>query len=78
MQYLGGIVIKSDESLQDLQTYYSQYDKEELTYIVEKQDTFLQHAYIKLNEHVPKESYYIVYSWGYDDSIFSELDLRGH
>lgn len=78
MQYLGGIVIKSDESLQDLQTYYSQYDKGKSTYIVEKQDTFLQHAYIKLNAHVPEESYYIVYSWGYDDSIFSELDLRGH
>lgn len=78
MQYLGGIVIKSDASLENLQTYYSQYDKEELKYIVEKQNTFLQHAYIQLGDDTAEEMYYIVYSWGSDDSIFSELDIRGH
>lgn len=78
MQYLGGIVIKSDASLENLQTYYSQYDKEELKYIVEKQNTFLQHAYIQLGDDTAEETYYIVYSWGSDDSIFSELDMRGH
>lgn len=78
MQYLGGILIKSDCTLQDLQAYYSQHEQDELAYIVEEPAAFLQHEYIALNENIEKDGYYIVYSWGFSDSLFAELDIRGH
>ncbi len=82
MQYLGGILIKSELSLEDLQSYYSQYAKNEWTCIVEKQTkqnlSFVEHEIVSLNADINGDSYYIVYSWGDEDSIYRELDLRGH
>ena len=78
MQYLGGILIKSDCPLQDLQTYYSEFEDEGLKYIIEKQTDFVQHEYILLDENINEDGYYTVYSWGFSDSIFAELDIRGH
>ena len=82
MQYLGGILIKSDLSLQELQSYYSQYTKSENEFIVEKQTDknipFIEHGTVSFHADINNESYYIIYSWGNSNSVFSELDLRGH
>lgn len=82
MQYIGGILIKSELSLQDLQLYYSQYAKNDWECIVEKQTNknilFIEHEKVSLNSDINGDTYYVVYSWGDNDSIYSELDLRGH
>lgn len=82
MQYLGGILIKSELSLQELQSYYSQYTKNEYECIVEQQTdkniSFIEHGTVSLHTDINSESYYIVYSWGDSNSVFSVLDLRGH
>lgn len=83
MQYLGGILIKSELSLQDLQSYYSQYAENEWEYIVAKQTSnelsFIQHGTVSFNSDIDDDSYYVVYSWGdAAGSIYRELDLRGH
>lgn len=82
MQYIGGILIKSELSLQDLQLYYSQYAKNDWECIVEKQTdkniSFIEHGTVSFNSDINGDTYYVVYSWGDNDSIYSELDLRGH
>ena len=82
MQYLGGILVKSELPLQDLQTYYSQYAKNDWECIVENQTdkniSFVEHGTVSLNTDISGDTYYVVYSWGDNDSIYSELDLRGH
>jgi len=83
MQYLGGILIKSELSIDELQTYYSQYANEEWECIVEKQAgksiQWIEHGMLSLNSNLSGENYYIVYSWGHNDFVFfSEFDLRGH
>lgn len=88
MQYLGGILIKSELSLEDLESYYSQYAQNEWECIVEKQTgrniQVVEHGTaslsetVSLNGDIDGDNFYIVYSWGDGDSIYSELDLRGH
>ena len=82
MQYLGGILIKSELSIDELQNYYSQYANEKWECIVEKQAgksiQWIEHGTLSLDSNVSGENYYIVYSWGRNDLIFSEFDLRGH
>ena len=80
MQYFGAILIKSDLSLEELKEYYSSYAENEWDCVVEKQTG----ADIKIIEHVKftteieGDNYYIVYSWGDNDTIFHEFDIRGH
>ena len=82
MQYIGGILIKSGLSLQELKSYYSQYATNGWECIVEKQTdkqiSFIEHGTISFNSDINGDNYYVVYSWGSTNSIFSELDLRGH
>ena len=82
MQYIGGILIKSGLSLQELQSYYSQYATNDWECIVEKQTdkqmAFIDHGTISFNSDINDDNYYVVYSLGNANSIFSELDLRGH
>ena len=82
MQYIGGILIKSDLSLQDLQSYYSRYAKNEWDCIVAKQTdqniSCIEHGTVSLNSDINGDTCYVVYSWGDNDSLYSELDLRGH
>lgn len=82
MQYIGGILIKSELSLQELKSYYSQYATNDWECIVEKQTdkqiSFIEHGTISFNSDINGDNYYVVYSWGSTNSIFSELDLRGH
>lgn len=82
MQYIGGILIKSELSLQELKSYYSQYATNDWECIVEKQTdkqiSFIEHGTISFNSDINGDNYYVVYSWRSTNSIFSELDLRGH
>lgn len=82
MQYIGGILIKSELSLQELKSYYSQYATNDWECIVEKQTdkqiSFIEHGTISFNSDINGDNYYVVYSWGSTNSIFSELDLKGH
>ena len=85
MQYLGGILIKSELSLEDLQSYYSDYAQNEWECIVERQTDknirVVEHGTVSLNTDINSENFYIVYSWGENNSIystFSTLDIRGH
>ncbi len=82
MQYFGAILIKSELSLDELEKYYSSLAENEWDYIVGKQTTAditaTEHAELKFQAAIEGEHYYIVYSWGDNDTIFHELDLRGH
>lgn len=79
MQYLGGILIKSDLLLADLQAYYGQKDG---SCIVEAQSgkkiRFIEHGEVTLSADIAGDTYFIVYAWGSNDSFFGELDIRGH
>lgn len=82
MQYLGGILIKSELPLSELQAYYSRYSETESECIVEKQTgkelSFIEHGTVSLHTDISGDLYYIVYSWGNSNSIYRDLDLRGH
>lgn len=81
MQYFGAILIKSELSLESLTEHYSQYAEDEWECVVERQEgNEIQELdrSATFQTDVEGENYYIVYSWGSSDSIFSELDLRGH
>lgn len=81
MQYFGAILIKSELPLESLTEHYSQYVEKEWECVVERQEgNEIQEldGSESFQTDVEGEDYYIVYSWGSSDSIFSELDLRGH
>ncbi len=79
MQFLGGILLKSSMTLEELQDYYRTYEDD---YIVETQKTgeltMVEHGDCFLNTKVSGDDYYVVYLWGQGISPCSELDLRGH
>lgn len=82
VQYFGAILLKSKLSLNDLEDYYSVYQKNEWSYVVEPQEnqiiTVVEHSKISFSEMVDDEAYYIVYSWGDGPNLLEELDFRGH
>lgn len=82
MQYFGAILIKSELSLDELQEYYLQFADSEWKCIVENQINrdvrFIEHAKLTFQTDIEGDHYYIVYSWGNNNTIFHELDLRGH
>ena len=82
MQYFGAILLKSKLPLNDLEDYYSVYQKNEWSYVVERQEnqiiTVVEHSKISFSEKVDDEGYYIVYSWGDGPNLLEELDFRGH
>ena len=82
MQFLGGILVKSDLTLEELEAYYSAYAEREWECVVEKQTAqelqFLDHVNISFDTKIKEDNYYIVYSWGEGMEIFSEFDIRGH
>lgn len=82
MQYFGAILLKSKLSLNDLEDYYSVYQKNDWSYVVEAQKTqiieVVEHSRISFSEKIDDEGYYIVYSWGDGSEILEELDIRGH
>ena len=82
VQYFGVILLKSKLSLNDLEDYYSVYQKNEWSYVVEPQEnqiiTVVEHSKISFSEMADDEAYYIVYSWGDGPDLLEELDFRGH
>ena len=82
MQYFGAILIRSDLSLEELETYYSDYRSNEWEYLVEIQEgqsiKEIEHKALQFSEEIEDSGYYIVYSWGSGNSLLDELDIRGH
>ena len=82
MQYFGAILLKSNLSLNNLEDYYSAYQKNEWPYVVEPQKNqiieVVEHSMISFSEKVGDNGYYIVYSWGDGPDLLEELDFRGH
>ena len=82
LQYFGAILIKSDLSLEELKEYYSSYAENEWDCVVEKQTgadiKIIEHVKLAFTTEIEGDNYYIVYSWGDNDTIFHEFDIRGH
>lgn len=84
IQYLGGILIRSDQPIEELKNYYHAYAKKDWEFLVESQvgNTLILEGEItrlKLKSEVNGEHYYIVYSWGDPSPLLMELDFtRGH
>lgn len=82
MQYFGAILIKSELSLDELKKYYLEFADSEWKFIVENQiDTdvrIIEHAMLTFKTDIDGNNYYIVYSWGNNNTIFHEFDIRGH
>lgn len=82
MQYFGAVLMKSELSLATLEAYYAGYADEEWECIVEKQDNktiqVIEHGSLDFETEINSGDFYIVYSWGNNDTIFHEFDLRGH
>ena len=87
MQFFGAILIKSSLSIEELDDYYSKYREDEYSYIVESQIDAeisknvndhggISFPYLKNMEKF--DDFYIVYTWGSSNYVFSDLDLRGH
>lgn len=81
MQYFGAILIRSELSLEELNTYYSDYRSNEWDYLVEVQEgrsvEVIDHGTLHFSEEIKDSGYYIVYSWGNENSLLKELDIRG-
>ena len=82
MQYFGAILIRSELSLEELETYYSDYRSNEWECLVETQEgqsiEVIDHETLQFSEKIDDSGYYIVYSWGSGNSLLKELDIRGH
>ena len=82
MQYFGAILIKSELSLDELKEYYSEFANSEWKCIVENQTNknigMIEHTNLTFKADIKGKNYYIVYSWGNNNTIFHELDIRGH
>lgn len=82
MQYFGAILIQSGCSLEELKTYYAGLAEDTWNCTVERQvgETIdvIEHGELAFMTNISGENYFIVYSWGDNDTIFHEFDLRGH
>lgn len=84
MQYFGAILIKSALSLEELKEYYSGFADNDWTCVVENQintDVAIRDGRIPsltFKTDIDGDNYYIVYSWGNNNTIFHEFDMRGN
>ncbi|MDE7288955.1 MAG: hypothetical protein K2N71_05550 [Oscillospiraceae bacterium] len=82
MQYFGAILIKSELSLDELKEYYLEFADSEWKFIVENQINTdvrtIEHGKLTFKTDIDGNNYYIVYSWGNNNTIFHEFDIRGH
>ena len=84
MQYFGAMLIKSELSLEELDTYYSVYRENDWVYLVRRQtdSVIMDENWIVgdlgFKSDIDSDDYYIVYSWGDTDVDFlSWFDIRG-
>lgn len=82
MQYFGGILIKSDLTASQLEAHYAACDSKGFKCIVQKQAGqglhMIEHGKAAWDIQIDDGQYYTVYAWGDGNSLFSELDFRGH
>lgn len=82
MQYFGAILIKSELPVEKLKEYYLSFAGNEWECMVEKQTDadikIIEHAQLTFKTDVKGDGYYIVYSWGDNNTVFHEFDIRGH
>ncbi len=84
MQYFGAILIKSELSQEELEAYYSNYAEHDWECVVGNQVGSNicvdggQPVPLSFATDVEGDDYFIVYSWGSNDTIFDDLDIRGH
>lgn len=83
MQYFGAILIKSELSLDELKEYYAEFTENEWTCVVDNQvnsdvDKRIMDATLTFKTKIEGNDYYIVYSWGDNNTIFHGFDVRGH
>lgn len=85
MQYFGAILIQSQLDKKSLETYYTTYRDSKWSYIVDIQSSerlaMIEHRNISfsfLSNVTDFSNYYVVYSWGTSNFIFSDFDIRGH
>ncbi len=82
MQYFGAVLLKSELTLQEINSYYSQYREKEWEYVVEKQtDKEIKETNNQLSfkSDIDGDDYYIVYSWGdTENQLLYYWDIRGH
>lgn len=82
MQYFGAILIKSELSMEELKAYYSNYAEKEWECVVENQIgtdiNAVDDPFLSFETDAQGDNYYIVYTWGDNDTIFYDLDIRGH
>ena len=79
MEYFGALLIKSDLTQEDLNTYYTRFGEK---YHVKPQNDNeikqIETQAANFNTSIDGDDYYILYTWGNYHGIFSEFDLRGH
>lgn len=80
MQYFGAILIKSELSQKELEAYYSNFAEHDWECVVENQvgaEIWVAGEGVALlTTDVEGDNYYIVYSWGSNDTIFDDFDMR--
>lgn len=82
MQYFGAILIKSGLSMEELKEHYSNFAENEWECVVERQTEadikIIEHGPLAFKTEIAGDGYYIVYSWGDNNTVFHGLDIRGH
>lgn len=80
MQYFGGMLLESGLPLEELRDYYAGFP--DRAYTVEPQRgqeiALVEHGTLAFETKVTGDRFFLVYDWGTNDTIFHELDLRGH
>ena len=82
LQYLGAILIQSELTMEQLDSYYLHYRENEWEYLVTVQTdrdlSFIELDHLRFSQEVTADGYYIVYSWGKGIELYEMLDMRGH
>ena len=73
MQYFGAILIRSELSLEELETYYSDYRSNEWEYLVEIQEgqsiKVIEHKALQFSEEIKGSGYYCIFMGKWKFSI---------
>ena len=80
MQYFGAMLIKSEQTFEELAAYYADVNAEIVVKVQTSQAIeCLEHAQLSFATQITEEeNYYIVYLFGEGLAPFSQLDIRGH
>ena len=81
MNFFGGMLIKSELSKTELNSYYSKIRETKNDYLIKEQSspeiTVIkngEYGFEHLEDVADFENYYLVYSWGRDDSVLQSLN----